>query len=281
LAPVAQEAVALWAASGLSPAQVADLQTVQYQIVTPPEGVLGWTVPGSPVVTLSATAAGYGWFLDVSLADSSAFELLTTPQELQAAPGSPAYGHMDLLTVVEHELGHVLGLGDLDPQAVPHDLMTETLATGVRRLPTTSFAKVDAPALESTDTQAPASAGGNDQLAASPAMNDLALAIALAQVSIKGTNQATNPSAVNSAPPTNSSWGAVKSWDSFLWAPYRLRRPTDEAATLLLGPDPNGSDLDLTSLTSDAAETQLTKSFQSVGQAGVDLGDALDMKNRG
>ena len=52
--------------------------------------------------------------------------------------GSPAFGRMDLLTVVEHELGHVLGLGDLDPQAVPHELLTTTLAAGVRRLPTPS-----------------------------------------------------------------------------------------------------------------------------------------------
>ena len=40
---------------------------------------------------------------------------------------------MDLLTVVEHELGHVLGLDDVDPSAAGHVLMTETLGTGVRR----------------------------------------------------------------------------------------------------------------------------------------------------
>jgi hypothetical protein len=36
--------------------------------------------------------------------------------------------------VVMHELGHVLGLEDLDPEDSPHDLMSGTLATGVRRL---------------------------------------------------------------------------------------------------------------------------------------------------
>jgi len=40
---------------------------------------------------------------------------------------------MDLLTVVEHELGHQLGLDDVDPAAHPADLMASTLATGVRR----------------------------------------------------------------------------------------------------------------------------------------------------
>ena len=38
---------------------------------------------------------------------------------------------MDLLTVVEHELGHVAGLGDLDSS--PYDLMSDTLTKGVRR----------------------------------------------------------------------------------------------------------------------------------------------------
>jgi hypothetical protein len=45
----------------------------------------------------------------------------------------PAAGKMDLLTVLEHELGHELGLPDLDPAAHPADLMAATLATGARR----------------------------------------------------------------------------------------------------------------------------------------------------
>ncbi len=39
---------------------------------------------------------------------------------------------MDLLTVVTHELGHVLGLEDIDSEQ--QDLMSDTLATGVRRV---------------------------------------------------------------------------------------------------------------------------------------------------
>jgi hypothetical protein len=38
---------------------------------------------------------------------------------------------MDLLTVVEHELGHIAGLGDLD--ASLDDLMSASLGTGIRR----------------------------------------------------------------------------------------------------------------------------------------------------
>ena len=42
---------------------------------------------------------------------------------------------MDLLTAVMHELGHMLGDDDLLVANHPHDLMAETIPTGVRRLP--------------------------------------------------------------------------------------------------------------------------------------------------
>jgi hypothetical protein len=41
-------------------------------------------------------------------------------------------GQMDLLTVLAHELGHVIGRGDLDPHA--HDIMAGELAPGVREV---------------------------------------------------------------------------------------------------------------------------------------------------
>src|SRR5262249_57555720 len=96
------------------------------------------------------------WFVDRGAAGDAAFNGLVGGQELLAASGSAASGRMDLLTVVEHELGHVLGLSDLDPQATPHDLLTTTLAPGVRRLPTPlPGAAVETPAQPAA--QAPAS----------------------------------------------------------------------------------------------------------------------------
>jgi hypothetical protein len=126
---------------------------VQYQIGTLGGGVLGLTALGSSVVTLDARADGYGWFVDPGLPSDTTFEDVVAPQELQAGPGSPAFGRMDLLTVVEHELGHVLGLSDLDPQTVPHDLLTETLAPGVRRLPTPSVEMPDTTTVLTPDAQ--------------------------------------------------------------------------------------------------------------------------------
>src|SRR5262249_2743363 len=133
LSPVAQEAVAVWAASGLSAAQVAQLKAVRFDISALGGGALGLTALGGTGVPRDVTAAGYGWSGAPPPATVTASWSLVAPREWQAAPDPPARGRIDLLTVVEHELGPVLGLEDIDPLAVPHDLLTETLAPGVRR----------------------------------------------------------------------------------------------------------------------------------------------------
>jgi hypothetical protein len=214
LAPVAEQAVAAWVASGLSPAQVAALQAVRFQIAAFGGGVLALTEMGGSVVTLDATAAGYGWFVDPTPADDSEFGNVVSLGELQAGPGSPAFGRIDLLTVVEHELGHVLGLGDLDPLAAPHDLLSETLAVGVRRFVTpavqvastaesTSVAPAEpqvatvAPApVRATPAQPPAAAPAlAPPLADRPAVAD-AFDVALLAVPVDPEAQWAGPSAV-------------------------------------------------------------------------------------
>ena len=117
------EAIRRWTAAGLSYAQLALLRAVQFQVVdlsaTVPNEV-GVALPG--VVQLDATAAGFGWFVDPTPANDSEF-----------AGRKPPPAGMDLLTVVMHELGHELGLPDLDATAHPGDLMAEEMAPGVRR----------------------------------------------------------------------------------------------------------------------------------------------------
>jgi hypothetical protein len=112
LTPVEGQAIAAWEATGaLNASQDAALHHVQFVIANLPGPILGETI-GSEVI-IDANAAGYGW----SVAS-------------QVAPNN-----VDLLTVVEHELGHVMGLPDIDPQAHPGDLMDVTLPVGVRRSP--------------------------------------------------------------------------------------------------------------------------------------------------
>ena len=109
------EAIQLWAATGLSAAQVSQLQNAQFVITTLPSGVLGETIGNT--VYIDATADGYGWFLGSVLSG-------------QVAPNK-----IDLLTVVSHELGNVLGLPELHgAQQQPGNVMDDTLAPGVRRL---------------------------------------------------------------------------------------------------------------------------------------------------
>jgi hypothetical protein len=121
LQPVVQAAIASWRAAGASAAQVAALNQVQVHIAPLPASHLGEEAGGD--IWISPNAGGWGWYTDTSAASSQAFP---------ARPGSPVAGKMDLLSVVSHELGHVLGLDDGHDS---RDVMGETLAPGQRRLP--------------------------------------------------------------------------------------------------------------------------------------------------
>ena len=137
LAPVAAAAIQRLAATGLSVAQVAELRAATFVIQTnlsATTGALGLTALGSEVVTLDATGAGHGWFLDPTPADDNEFRQVVSASELDAT-NPAAKNHYDLLTVVMHELEHVLGVGDVSASVSPHTLMTDTLALGERRLP--------------------------------------------------------------------------------------------------------------------------------------------------
>jgi hypothetical protein len=113
LQPVVQQAIALWAAAGIDPAQLSALSHVAVGIADLPGPWLGMAFAGA--IWIDQDAAGYGWYLDAS----------------PAASGSVPAGRVDLLTVVAHELGHELGFED----TAGDGLMGEYLAPGVRRYP--------------------------------------------------------------------------------------------------------------------------------------------------
>lgn len=136
LEPIVAQAITEWASSYGDPALQIALRDVKFFIADLPGSILG--LASSSVFWLDQDAAGYGWYIDASPSDSLEFGFAIDDQEFGATVGSPAFGKVDLLTVVMHELGHVLGLGHTDA----HDLMGATLELGVRRMPTILVSEV-------------------------------------------------------------------------------------------------------------------------------------------
>jgi len=135
LSPIVNVAIARLAAQGLSGAQVRQLKSVSFTIADLPGATLG--VAALNTITLDANAAGHGWYIDRTPFSDAEF----AAKNRRAADAKLAAQRIDLLTAVMHELGHTIGLEDLDPSAHRGDVMSATLAKGERH---TNYAHVDA-----------------------------------------------------------------------------------------------------------------------------------------
>ena len=128
LQPIVSEAIAGWASAGLDAAGVQKLRQVQFAIGDLPGGTLA--EEQGNLIRLDNDAAGHGWFVDSTPASDEEFASSAVSPQLQAVDPR-AVDRIDLLTVVEHELGHAAGLPDLD--ALVDDVMSGVLGVGVRR----------------------------------------------------------------------------------------------------------------------------------------------------
>ncbi len=126
LAPIVNQAVVLLNGTGLNSEQQSLLANVQVAVVDLPRAELGSA--GGHSILLDGNAAGYGWFVDASPNRNEEY-IPRHDGVWTARKGSASEGRMDLLSVVLHELSHILGYGH------DEDGMLETLAVGVRRLP--------------------------------------------------------------------------------------------------------------------------------------------------
>jgi hypothetical protein len=129
LAPLVLEAVHRWEQAGATADQIAVINGIHIAVGNLDDGVLAGTF-GSTIV-IDDDAAGWGWFVDSTPQDNSEFGIVHSATELVAA-GGDAGQHIDLLTAVMHEIGHVIGLEHAD---APGDIMDKTVDVGVRRLP--------------------------------------------------------------------------------------------------------------------------------------------------
>jgi VCBS repeat-containing protein len=107
LAVSTQRAIDQWIAAGLNADAASRLSQVRVQTADLSGDLLA--IVGPSMITVDVDAAGHGW---------------STGDTLSA-------GGVDLVTVLGHELGHILGLADLP--GVGDDLMHERLAPGVTK----------------------------------------------------------------------------------------------------------------------------------------------------
>jgi uncharacterized delta-60 repeat protein len=114
--PLLAEAIARWKATG---ADVSGLGSLDVRIADLEDATLG--LAAGNTITLDVNAAGWGWFVDATPEEDSEFLM----------PGDQGeQDRMDLLTVLMHELGHLLS-HDHDDEG----LMAEALSGGTRLTP--------------------------------------------------------------------------------------------------------------------------------------------------
>ena len=126
LRPIVRAAIDRWAAAGLDADQIALMRRATFTITDLGGLNLGAADRFRNSIQIDDDAAGFGWFVDPTPENDSEFVLPGDQGEMN---------RMDLLSVVAHELGHLIGL-DHDPDN--SNVMGETLATGTRRLPSGS-----------------------------------------------------------------------------------------------------------------------------------------------
>jgi hypothetical protein len=126
LQPVIVAAIAVLDRSGFD---VGRLSHATFVIDDLQGGILG--VTHQSTIWIDQNAAGHGWYVG----PGTVFSDQMAAGEWAMTPGEHS-DRIDLLTLVMHELGHVLGFDSVAATVKDHDWMTATLGAGVRRLPT-------------------------------------------------------------------------------------------------------------------------------------------------
>jgi len=134
LLPIIAEAKRRWIDSALlDDSMIRALEFVDFQIVDLQGLTLATTIGNT--VYIDVDAAGHGWFVDLTPGEDEEFHQVEGATAWIAAESSLACDRIDLMTVVMHELGHVMGIEHSGSDAADSDLMNATLNASVRLLP--------------------------------------------------------------------------------------------------------------------------------------------------
>gem|GEM_PF-3865804 len=136
---VRAEAIARWAATGLTTTQVATLRSIKFEVSNLDRAYLGESNDNN--VQIDRQAGGQGWYIRADAASDSLFSRALSSTRRYTDPLSAPAGHLDLLTAIEHEMGHKLGLDDRYAEKDRDNLMYGYLTVGERRLPAPGQAK--------------------------------------------------------------------------------------------------------------------------------------------
>src|ERR1051326_2395832 len=133
LESVVTAAIERWSATGLTSQQVASLHSIKFEINDLSGSYLS-EADGNRII-VDRDAGGNGWYVGADfLSDLFFNNAISATRHYTDPTGMPA-GHVDLLTAIEHEMGHKLGLDDSYAPKDRDDLMYGYLTVGERRWP--------------------------------------------------------------------------------------------------------------------------------------------------
>ena len=124
-----EAAIQRWSDAGATAEQIAAMRAVSVTVADLAGLQVGLSEGGH--ILLDDDGAGYGWFVDSTPGEDSEF----------AGAGGPAEGRIDALSVILHELGHQIGLGDDYHAGSEAELMHGYIDPGERVLPDSVFAE--------------------------------------------------------------------------------------------------------------------------------------------